>query len=205
MKKLIVLSGMVVFCLGCFSNLQAVVVSVDFDTEFAGYELLGEILDGTFDQGNIPGIRVRNGVYVKDDSYVYLYQIDNHNSNSTIKRFTVAPFAGLTENTVMGYLINNSVPPEFAGVVPVSGDVSDLDAWPTAGFYFKMDGLGAGIAPGSQSAILFIASDLAPGMIDGQIINGGVAYGKVQGAVIPEPASILLLGLGVGFLARRKS
>jgi len=191
----LLLALILVFAAGTTAG--AALVGVDFAAEFAGYSEVQQ-MDDLF-IGNLSGVGVASAAYSDGSGYVYLYQIAN-GSAEALRRFTIAPFDGLSGSTVMGYLTANE-PGSFrsGGADPASGDISGK----TGGFNFDTDG-GNGIGAGLDSAVLFIASDLGPTQVYGQVIDGGVAYGQVIGAVIPEPATIGLLGLGALALIRRK-
>ncbi|MDD4888376.1 MAG: PEP-CTERM sorting domain-containing protein [Phycisphaerae bacterium] len=142
---------------------------------------------------------VYSRVYTDGSRYAYLYQIDNHAvSSDPIELFTVSPFRGATGVTRMGYL-TASVPDGFlAGVDQASESTGNVNvstsAGPIVSFYFS-DRYGYSIAPGEQSAVLYVMSDLPPDEAFGNLIDGSVGAGLVA-APVPEPATIGLLALG---------
>jgi len=129
--------------------------------------------------------------------------------NDVITRFTANPYAQADSGISLGYLTNNAnIPAGFlTGVhqAPLYGDV-DAAAGPTVGFNFPVGipfyGMpNAYIAPGKSSMVLYVQSHLAPGLITGNVINGGVHAGPIIGPV-PEPSTIVLLVTGaLGLLA----
>ena len=114
--------------------------------------------------------------------------------------FSIAPFAGLTVNSTVGYL---SGQPALFATAPIYVDITSPVA-PTVLFGFSQGDDGPGLVPGMRSALLLVLSDLEPGESTGNAIDGGTAFGTVI-APIPEPATMMLLGLGgLALLRRRK-
>ena len=196
MRKLLIFG---VLLLTVVSTSQAALVPVDFSTEFVGYELdlTYGIVENVF-SGAIGGISVRSAAYSNDSSYVYLYQVINSNVTG-LYRMTADPFAGLIDDSVMGY-VNGGEPDSFvSGGVAIDFVTANIGPWgPVAGFDFAL--------PINEiSAVMFIKSNLPPGEIYSEVKNGRTVSGTVLGAV-PEPATVCLFGLGaLGLLRRRKN
>jgi len=187
MRKLTgVILGFVICCTVPVAN--AALVPLDISSGYESYSL-SDYMETSL-VGNIAGVVIKSGAFTDGSDYLYLYQIVN-DSPSTLHRMTVSPFGGLSAAAQMGY-ITGGEPVGFGagGSQPTSGDEYNL----TGGFNFDV-AAGAGISTGQYSAVLYIQSSLEPGQISGQVINSGVAYGAVTGAV-PEPATVALLGLG---------
>ena len=146
--------------------------------------------------------------FTNGNSYVYLYQIDNAApaGKSSVELFTVAPFTGADDSTDMGILSGPLVSGFLSdGRAPgAEGYVDPATAGTEISFYFNKLSHEQ-IAPGQHSEILYIASDLAPDRINGNVIDGSTATGIVVGP-IPEPCTMTLIGLGaVGMLIRRRA
>ena len=129
-------------------------------------------------------------------------------NSEVITRFTASPYASADTSISLGYLTAN-IPTAFTAgdQAPLYGDV-DTAAGPTVGFNFPVGNPFFGmpdsyIAGGESSLVLYIQSSLAPGIVTGNVINGGVHSGDIIGPV-PEPATICLLGLGSLALIRRR-
>lgn len=129
--------------------------------------------------------------------------------SDVITRFTTSPCTQADEEVLMGYLTAN-VPAGFTpgDQAPLYGDVN-VEAGPTVGFNFPVGNPFFGIpnsyiAPGKSSRVLYIQSSLAPGLVMGNVINGGVHTAQVVGPV-SEPATMGVLALGGLFaLVRRR-
>ena len=189
-----------------FSTVSASVVEADFSGYYSAYELLEGIVEDTFN-GSTQDVSVSSAVYSDGESFLYMYQVVN-DSLSSLVRFTVAPLAGLDENSSMGYF-GSSQPEGFLlnGVSPSWAETVDLATYPTVAFSFNTQTGGITIPAGSHSAVLFVESQSSPGSVDGHVMAGGVAFGTVIGPTetpTPEPASITLLAFGAIAISRRK-
>ena len=166
------------------------------DGSLSTIELTPVIIPGT---SALDNVSVTSAVYVsKTDamSLVYLYQVKNENLTHELHRVTLTQFQGVGSSSIE-YL---SEAPGF-----VSGGADPLgytiDAAPeTLGFDVVY-------GDGAYSSIISVTSENRE--IDDTIIlaqNGGQAYGTVvaPGAYIPEPATMVLLGLGAALIRKRK-
>ncbi len=220
-SKLLVL-GAVAIVLAIGSVVQAGTIytiqttGADFDTLLGGSLTPVEAaLVSDFSGGGFSASVVSQAFTDGAGHYLYLYQVNNTGAPDTdiITRFTANPFPGADAGISLGYLDAN-VPASF-----VMGDqpplYADVNAAlnPTVGFDFPVGnplfGLpDAYIAPGKSSMVLYVESDLAPGLVTGNIIDGQVRAGSVIGPVpVPEPGTLVLLvtaGLGVLVCVWRK-
>ena len=176
----------------------ATVTDYDFSDDFAGYAYLDDIVT-SLDTGNIDGVSVHSSVYTNGQLYLYIYEVYN-GSNTTLSAFSIAPFAGLTDNSIVGYL---SGQPALFATAPIYTDKTDLATNPTVIFGFSQATQGPGLVSGMRSTQLIVLSDLEPGRSTGHVIDGGAASGEVI-APIPEPATLMLLGLGGAAILRRR-
>jgi hypothetical protein len=137
-------------------------------------------------------------------NYAYLYQVKNTGTtgNSAIEIFTCSPFFGASALTTLGYLTAN-LPTGFTLGNQLSDGVSvDPAAGPTVSFGFPA-WLGQAIDPGEASTTFYVVSSGVPGKIVGNVIDGTIASGEVVGSV-PEPATLLLFGLGGLAVVRKR-
>ena len=147
----------------------------------------------------LDGITLTSAAYYSStsDSYLYLYQLTNDNSNlATVHRLAVTDFKGLTAGTEVGYIDEN--PDVFAvgTAVPLVGDISSVDE--TVGFYVE-------VLAGAASKVMYVTSSLAPSdeYAAALVQNSGQAYGQAI-VPIPEPMTMALLGLGSLLIGKRK-
>jgi len=130
-------------------------------------------------------------------TFTYLLQ-NNAASPSEISRLTVSGFAG--------FLTDGSFQVPAAGLPPTlndrSGGIGDV-----IGFSFVGPPIGLGkLLPGQTSALLVVQTN-APAFTPtfASVINGGVASVSSFAPMVPEPATMGLLALGLaGLIAQRR-
>jgi len=214
--KVMIICGMVAVILQMTAICHATPVYVgtaaaDFDSLLDGSAYaVDDAMISDFSGGNLAAIVMSQAFTDGAGSYLYLYQLNNIGAANTdvITRFTASPYASADNSISLGYLTAN-IPTAFTAgdQSPLYGDVDAL-AGPTVGFNFPIGNPfysipDSYIAPGNSSFVLYIESSLAPGIVMGNVINGGVHTGEIIGPV-PEPATVCLLGLGGLLLRRRK-
>ena len=136
--------------------------------------------------------------------WVYLYQVSNTGTgtNSSIELLTLVPFAGAGDTPTVGWLTGD-LPEGF--LPPDSQDPEDtgyINAEDVLSFYFT-ERAGAVITPGEHSAVLYAVSMYAPdpdNRILGNLIGARVGDGDVIGPVVPEPSTLVLIGMGLAAL-----
>jgi hypothetical protein len=142
-------------------------------------------------------------------NYVYLYQVNNigTGTDSSIELFTLVPFIGAGASPSVGWLTGD-VPEGFLASGQEPGNTGFINAQDVLSFYFT-ELAGEVITPGEHSAVLYAVSAYAPDTVElivGNLIGARVGDGEVIGPIVPEPSTLVLIGMGLAALvvARRR-
>ena len=174
-------------------------VSSDFDILLGGSATtIGSPLITNMTSGSLLGQIISQAFTDGQGNYAYLYQVKNIGASHVIEQFTCDPFADASGTTILGYLTANAPDGFTLGQQAPMGASVNPDAGPTVSFVFPGYLLGQ-IDPGKSSHTLYVLSDKAPSLIDGNIINGAVASGLIVGP-LPEPATLGIISAGAVML-----
>ena len=159
------------------------------------------VLQTVMNSGNLRSQVFSQAYHNLTGDYAYLYQVENTGvaGNSPIEMFTLWPFTGADDYSVMGHL-TGTIPAGFLTTgTPQEPEseayVEALDSGPQISFYYGLRPKKA-IAVGAHSVVMYVVSRLTPDEIQGNVIDGSVGYGPVVGPAVPEPATVALLTMG---------
>lgn len=129
-------------------------------------------------------------VYLNSTGYLFQYRLTSAGSTDAIGRMTLTDFTGFYTE-VDGYLVAAGDDMPHSSNRSLSGG--------TIGFEFINSGAGdSGLAPGKSSYALWVQTDAKYiGAGQAHLINGGTHDLNVYGPAIPEPGTMLLLGMGI--------
>lgn len=145
--------------------------------------------------GGVGGTQLRTqgsvdfAVFLDSNVYTYFYQVKNlgGGSNATLGRYTF--------DNPYGFSTIGSGKLNLVGYQPVTVRDSSVDSY----------GVDFTLPSGSTSDAFYLQFDVPPGITTGYLIDGGIGAGNVVGPIVPEPTSMMLLGMGIlGLFGLRK-
>lgn len=193
MKKIFIAALVSFFVLGISATAKAVVLVPGSIAGPAGLPVPGGAFIATITQpvayDAISGSITQN-VYLNATGYLFEYTFTNFpfpTSQNAVWRITATNYAGFWTDV--------DASPAAGGVMPIWLDRSLVGD--SVGFQFFGSG-GVGILPGTRTAKLWIQTNAQYyGLGTGHFIDGGTKDVTLYGPAVPEPVSMLLLGMGI--------